>query len=136
MSGPTSWGSWASRGRFGRIDVHLLDRKRAEKWAREIAESMLRDGELLEYLGSPYPKVFQYRARGGGELMDAIKQLASDRRTRDRIEGRRDGLILEARLAGETWPVIANAVGLTELATRNAAKRANGGVLPEVCDPA
>ena len=64
--------------------------------------------------------------------MDAIKQLASDRRTRDRIEGRRDGLILEARLAGETWPVIANAVGLTELATRNAAKRANGGLLPDV----
>lgn len=64
--------------------------------------------------------------------MDAIKQLASDRRTRDRIERRRDGLILEARLAGETWPVIANAVGLTELATRNAAKRANGGVLPDV----
>ena len=63
--------------------------------------------------------------------MDAIKQLASDRRTRDRIEGRRDGLILEARLAGETWPVIANAVGLTELATRNAAKRANGGLLPD-----
>ena len=61
MSGPTSW---ASRGRFGRIDVQLLGRRSAEKWAREIAESMLRDDELLEYLGSPYPKVFQYRARG------------------------------------------------------------------------
>lgn len=64
--------------------------------------------------------------------MDALKQLAADRRTRDRLNRRRDGLILEARTAGKTWPVIADAVGLTELATRNAARRANGGVLPEV----
>ena len=63
MSGPTSW---ASRGRFGRIDVHLLGRRSAEKWAREIAESMLCDGELLEYLGSPYPKVCSSTEPGEG----------------------------------------------------------------------
>lgn len=64
--------------------------------------------------------------------MDALKQLAADRCTRDRLDRRRDGLILEARRAGGTWPAIAEAVGLTELAARNAAKRANGGELPEV----
>lgn len=64
--------------------------------------------------------------------MAAIDTLDKDTRKRRFLDGRRDGLIVAARREGETWPVIAQAAGLTELATRNAAKRANGGVLPEV----
>ncbi len=44
---------------------------------------------------------------------------------------RRDGLIVQAREAGHTWREIAAAAELTELATRQAATRANGGVLPQ-----
>lgn len=42
----------------------------------------------------------------------------------------RDLLIMEARREGHTWRVIASTVGMTELAVRQAARRANGGVLP------
>ena len=68
--------------------------------------------------------------------MNALEQLSKDTKQRHRLEARRDGLIVSAREQGSLWPRIAEAAGLTELATRNAAKRANGGVLPEVCDPA
>lgn len=38
----------------------------------------------------------------------------------------RDGLIVEARDAGNTWREVAGAAGLTEVATRSAYARAKG----------
>ena len=62
--------------------------------------------------------------------MDALKQLSKDALQVERLTARRDELIVAARRAGATWPAIAEAAGRTEMAVRNAAKKANGGVLP------
>ena len=62
--------------------------------------------------------------------MAAIDMLDKNTRKRRFLDGRRNGLIVAARREGETWSAIAQAAGLTELAARNAAKRANAGVLP------
>lgn len=62
--------------------------------------------------------------------MSALESLEKDTRKRRLLDGRRDGLIVAARREGATWAAISQAAGLTELACRNAAKRANAGVLP------
>ena len=62
---------------------------------------------------------------------DPLEQLRKDTATAARLAGRRDTLIAQARRAGATWRAIAEACGLTELATRNAAARGNGGELPQ-----
>lgn len=61
---------------------------------------------------------------------DPLEQLRKDTASAARLADRRDRLIVEARRAGCTWRAIADAVGMTELATRNAATRANDGQLP------
>lgn len=66
----------------------------------------------------------------GPMTTDLLAQLRKDTAATARLVERRDPLIVEARRAGETWRAIADAAGLTELATRNAARRANGGELP------
>src|SRR5690606_29055616 len=62
--------------------------------------------------------------------MDAPEQLRKDTTAATKLADRRDPLIVEARKAGTTWRAIADAVGMTELAVRKAAARANDGVLP------
>lgn len=62
--------------------------------------------------------------------MEALDQLRKDTTAAAKLADRRDHLIADARRACATWRVIAEAVGMTELATRQAATRANGGVLP------
>lgn len=61
---------------------------------------------------------------------DPLAQLRKDTATATRLADRRDDLIVAAREGGATWRAISDAVGMTELATRNAAARANGGQLP------
>lgn len=61
---------------------------------------------------------------------DPLAQLRKDTAAAARLAERRDHLIVDARRVGVTWRAIADAVGMTELATRNAAARANGGQLP------
>lgn len=62
--------------------------------------------------------------------MDPLAQLRKDTAAAAKLSDRRDPLIVAARRAGVTWRAIADAVDLTELAVRQAATRANGGVLP------
>lgn len=62
--------------------------------------------------------------------MDSLDQLRKDTAAAAKLAARRDGLIVAARRAGTTWRAIAEAANLTELATRQAATRSNGGVLP------
>ena len=59
-----------------------------------------------------------------------LARLRKDTAAAARLAERRDPQIVEARRAGNTWRVIAEAAGLTELATRKAAVRGNDGVLP------
>lgn len=59
-----------------------------------------------------------------------LDQLREDTAAAAKLADRRDDLIVTARRAGTTWRAIAEAVGMTELAVRQAATRANGGVLP------
>ena len=61
---------------------------------------------------------------------DPLAQLRKDTAAAAKLADRRDTLIVQARRAGTTWRAIAEAAGLTELATRQAATRSNGGVLP------
>ena len=63
-------------------------------------------------------------------IIDPLEQLRKDTASATRLADRRDRLIVQARQGGATWRAIADAVGMTELATRNAATRANGGELP------
>lgn len=44
---------------------------------------------------------------------------------------RRDALILAARIDGHSWTAIGRVVGMTRQAAQIAAKRANGGELPQ-----
>lgn len=61
---------------------------------------------------------------------DPLTQLRKDTASATRLADRRDDLIVQAREGGATWRAISEAVGMTELATRNAAARANDGQLP------
>lgn len=61
---------------------------------------------------------------------DPLTQLRKDTAAATRLADRRDRLIVQARQGGATWRAISDAVGMTELATRNAAARANDGQLP------
>lgn len=63
---------------------------------------------------------------------ETLAQLRKDTAAAAKLAERRDALILEARRGGATWRSIADAVGMTELATRKAATRENGGELPSV----
>lgn len=56
--------------------------------------------------------------------MNGLETLARNTEKRRALDAARDPLILAAREEGHTWRRIAAAAGLTELATRNAAKRA------------
>lgn len=60
-----------------------------------------------------------------------LNKLVADRQAMDKLEARRDKQIAQARVEGATWRAIAAACGMTELATRTAATRGNGGVLPQ-----
>ena len=64
------------------------------------------------------------------DAMDFLDQLRKDTAAAAKLAHRRDGLTADARRAGTTWRAIAEAANLTELATRQAATRSNGGVLP------
>lgn len=63
-------------------------------------------------------------------MASTLETIRRDAAASARIRGRRDMKFAEARRQGATWPEIAAAAGLTELAVRNAARRANGGELP------
>ena len=56
--------------------------------------------------------------------MNGLGALARNTEKRRALDAARGPLILAAREEGHTWRRIAAAAGLTELATRNAAKRA------------
>ena len=61
---------------------------------------------------------------------DTLAQLVKDTAAANKLAARRDDLIIQARTEGATWRSISDAVGMTELAVRKAATRANDGVLP------
>lgn len=64
---------------------------------------------------------------GVSNELDALRRTV---RRMEKARTERDRLIVEARELGMTWRSIAEAAGLTELATRQAASRTNGGELP------
>ena len=63
-------------------------------------------------------------------MSKSLALLRKDTAAARRLADRRDTLIADARRDGVTWREIAAAAGLTDLATRHAAIRGNGGVLP------
>lgn len=63
-------------------------------------------------------------------MSKSLAILRKDTAAARRLAARRDTLIADARRDGTIWREIAAAAGLTELATRQAATRGNGGVLP------
>ena len=63
--------------------------------------------------------------------MNGLDALARNTEKRRALNAARDPLILAAREEGHTWRRIAAAAGLTELATRNAAKRAEAASLSD-----
>ncbi|GAB3497274.1 hypothetical protein [Flexivirga lutea] len=63
-------------------------------------------------------------------MTNHLEALRRSVRRMEKARAERDRLIVEAREHGATWRSIAAAASLTELATRQAATRANDGELP------
>lgn len=64
------------------------------------------------------------------KTLSALGQLAQDADQRRDIDQRRNQLIVQARLDGVTWRVIADTLGMTQTAVITAARVENDGVLP------